>query len=90
MAIGMIFSGRGLTQEQYEHVSRQVSPDNHAAPGLLYHAAGPSDGGFCVVEVWESQEALDRFFAEKLGHAMQQANITAQPTFFHVANTMQP
>jgi quinol monooxygenase YgiN len=90
MAIGVIFAGSGMSQEQYEHVNQQASPGNQPPPGLLYHAAGPSEAGFCVIEVWESQEALQAFFAKTLGQALQQANITTQPTFFHVTNTMQP
>jgi hypothetical protein len=42
-----------------------------------------------VVEVWESQEAVDRFFQEKLGAALQNANINVQPEVFQVQNMMQ-
>lgn len=90
MAIGIIFDGVGVSQAQYEQVLHQVSPDNQLAPGLLYHAAGPSEGGFCVIEVWESQEVAQQFFDQQLGQALQQANINAQPKFFEVVNTMQP
>lgn len=82
----MVFCG--FTEAQYDRVRNQVAPDNRRAPGLRFHAAGQGDGEFCVVEVWDSQEALDAFFAEKLGRALQEANITAQPTFFAVTNTM--
>ena len=55
----------------------------------LYHAGGPTEnGGWCVVEVWKSREALDRFFQEKLGQALQQANIDVQLKFFQVHNTV--
>ena len=90
MAIGVIFDGSGMSQEQYDQVSQQVSPGNRPPPGMLYHAAGPSEDGFCVIEVWASQEALQEFFAQRLGQALQQASITAQPTVFQVVNTMQP
>lgn len=90
MAIGVIFDGSGMSQEQYEQVNQQAAPSNQPPPGLLYHAAGPSEDGFTVIEVWESQEALQDFFAQTLGQALQRANITAQPKFFEVINTMQP
>jgi hypothetical protein len=51
---------------------------------------GQGENGCYVVEVWESQEAMQRFFDETLGRALQEANITAQPTFFQVYNTIQP
>jgi len=41
-----------------------------------------------VIEVWESQEALDRFVRETLGTALQQAGITVQPRTFRVTATI--
>jgi quinol monooxygenase YgiN len=89
VAIAMIFDTPGVTQAQYDQVHDAVTPDNRPPPGLLYHVAGPTENGFCVVEVWESQDAASTFFQEKLGQALQQAGITAPPRVFHVHNTMQ-
>jgi len=86
MAIGIYFDGVGVTQAQYEQVLHQVSPDNSLAPGMLHHVAGTTADGIVVVELWESQEALNTFFAEKLGTAMQAAGITIQPKTFDVIN----
>ena len=58
---------------------------------MLYHVAGAAQsGGFRVIEVWESQEVVDRFFQEKLGAALQKANINVQPEVFSVHNIMKP
>ena len=89
MAVGLIFSGAGVTQAQYDQVRNEVAPGNKLPSGMLYHAGGPAQNGWRVVEVWESQEAADRFFREKLGAALQKANITVQPEFFQVANIME-
>lgn len=88
MAIGIISEGVGVTQAQYDQVLDQVMPNKQMPPGMLYHAAGPSEGGHCVVEVWESQEAAQQFFEQTLGPALQQAQITAPPRFFQVTNIM--
>ncbi len=61
MAIAMIFDVPGLSQEQYDQVRREVSPDNKRPAGMLYHVGGPTEDGWRVIEVWESQEAVDRF-----------------------------
>jgi quinol monooxygenase YgiN len=90
MAIGVIFEGAGVTQAQYEQVKNQVLPGNKPAPGMLYHVGGPTENGWCVVEVWESQEAMDRFFQQGLGKALQEANINIQPRPFQVFNTVKP
>ena len=90
MAVALVFNGVGVTQAQYEQVLNEVMPAGGVTPGVIFHAAGPSADGWRVVEVWESQEALDRFFQEKLGAALQKANISAQPEVFPVHNLMQP
>ena len=89
MAIGMIFDGQ-ITQAQYDQVRNEVAPGNSPAAGMLYHAGGPSENGWCVVEVWESKEAAQRFFDERLGRALQKAQISVQPRFFEVVNIMKP
>ena len=88
MAIGLIFEGP-VTQAQYEQVRNEVTPDNKRPPGMLYHVAGPTENGWRVIEVWESQEVRDRFFQEKLGQALSKANISVQPQDFQVHNIMQ-
>jgi quinol monooxygenase YgiN len=90
MAIGLLFQGGNVSQDQYQQVLDQVSPGNQPPPGMLYHAAGTGEDGIVVFEVWESQEAVQRFFDEKLGQALQEANINVQPTFLPIVNTMQP
>jgi hypothetical protein len=89
MAIGAIFEGQ-FGQAQYDQVRNEVAPGNTPPPGLLYHVGGPSEQGWCVIEIWESQEALQRLFDEKLGQALQKAGISVQPRFFEVQNIMKP
>ena len=42
------------------------------ADGLLVHVGRSVDGGFQVLEVWESQEHCDRFVRDVVGPAMAQ------------------
>ena len=89
MAICLIFEAPGMTQAQYDQVRTEVTGDR-APEGALYHAAGPTENGWYVVETWESQGAFDSFFRDKLQRALQRAGITAQPRFLEVARIMQP
>jgi quinol monooxygenase YgiN len=89
MAIAIVFEGLGVTRAQYDQVLKDVSPDNRPPTGMPYHVAGPTEGGWRVVEVWESREAAQRFFEETLRQALQKANTVATPTFFQVHNIMQ-
>jgi hypothetical protein len=46
--------------------------------GVLCHIAGPTNDGWRVVDVWESEEAFQAF-GEKLMPAMQAAGVDAHP-----------
>ena len=69
MAIIMIMDMPGVTQAQYEEASDKLtggkgvprSPGDLPVPGLITHAAGPTENGWVVVDVWESQEAFEKF-----------------------------
>ena len=79
MAILAVFEATQVTQAQYDQVVKEVMPGDKPTEGLLYHVAAPTPNGFRVVEVWDSQEALDNFFQRTLGQALKKANINVQP-----------
>ncbi|CAN5213533.1 hypothetical protein BH20ACT9_BH20ACT9_08840 [soil metagenome] len=60
--------------------------------GGILHVAGPSpDGGWRVIELWESEEDAYRFLRERLGPALQAAGVSGpppQPQFWPVHNYM--
>ena len=93
MSIAMVFDLPGFTQGHYEQIRGAVAPGNRTSDistGLLYHVAGPTENGWRVIEVWESQDAADRFFQDKLAAQFQQANVQlAQPQVIPVHNIMQ-
>jgi hypothetical protein len=75
VAIGMIIDFPGGTQEQYEAVLEQLNLGGRMAPGGIFHAAGPIDGGWRVVDVWESQQAFDILLGERLEQALRNAGM---------------
>lgn len=48
--------------ERYEPIADALS--GSAPAGLILHAAGPTDEGFRIVGVWESEEAWREFAAQ--------------------------
>lgn len=40
-----------------------------------FHAAGPTDEGFTVIDVWNSRAAFDRFLQGRLGQAIGEAGV---------------
>ena len=68
MAICAIFEFPGSTMEQYEEGTRELnngqpfrSLSEWPVSGILSHVAGPTPDGWYVVDVWESEEAFQRF-----------------------------
>jgi hypothetical protein len=51
----------------WEHYERFAAALKGPTPeGLLLHAAGPTDEGFRIIGIWESEEAWQRFRADRL------------------------
>jgi hypothetical protein len=61
----------GVTADMYEGLSSRTMPGDQLPEGCQLHIAGPVDGGWRVIAVWESREAFDRFREEKLFPAMR-------------------
>jgi len=52
----------------WEHYARFAAAMDGSPPdGLLLHAAGPTDEGFRIIGVWESEADWDRFRDSRLG-----------------------
>jgi len=91
MAIGMICEIPNGTQKQYDEVMKHLNLQGKLPTGCLSHFAGPQQGCWCVVDVWESKEAFEKFMQQKLGSALQKAGVPPiQPKFFPVHNTLKP
>ena len=57
MAVLMIGEVPNLTEEMYAGMLEGLKPVLQAAKGFISHAGGPSpNGGWRVVEVWDSEE----------------------------------
>jgi hypothetical protein len=78
-----------LTRERYEEVIRRLtngksrleSPSDLPFDGVLVHAAAETEDGFVIFDVFESQEAVDRF-NEAMGSIPREAGIEEPPTFY--------
>ena len=77
MALAMLADIPDLTREQYESVVKKVNEAGTPA-GALFHAGGPVENGYRVIEVWETREAADAFYGSDL-YREATAAITTQP-----------
>ncbi len=86
--ITVVVNCKGATSLQYDEVNRlaNVSPSNPPA-GLVFHCASPTEDGWLVVDVWESEEAFKKF-AERLMPAIQQVGIEGHPEIYRTHNVI--
>jgi hypothetical protein len=79
MAVAMLLEWPGQTQEQYEQLMKLVGwkpirprVDSSTSPA-------PCPGGWRVVDIWESEEAFERFAGERPIPAVQQVGVPDMP-----------
>src|SRR5687768_17334348 len=80
------------TQEQYDAVWNDLRASGNANPkGLIFHAGGPKpDGGWVVVDVWESEDAFKEF-GNTLVPLIQKNNIEpVQPNVYPASYVYNP
>ena len=92
MPVVMVHDSPGVTQEQYEQVGARLtdgrglkSLSDWPVDGILSHSAGPTADGWRVIDVWESEEAFQRF-GEVIGPVLQQLDYPGQPQLFELRN----
>jgi hypothetical protein len=72
MAFGIVHYFPGGTKEQYEASIAAVHPSLDELPdGQIFHAAGPSEGGWTIIAVHESEESWRSFRDDILMPRMQ-------------------
>jgi hypothetical protein len=74
MTIALVVDNPEGSQEVYDKVRGQLGLD--APAGGIFHLAGPSpNGGWRVLEVWESEDDARRFREERLLPAFDAAGV---------------
>ncbi len=69
MAWARLVTYPGGTREQYEAVIAELGPAHAGAPGRIFLTAGPSERGWQMFMVWDSQESFGRWAREHVGPA---------------------
>lgn len=78
MPVAMIVDNPHGSQEIYERVTALLELEFPL--GGILHLAGPSpNGGWCVVEVWETQEEALRFLKERFAPALEAIGVSGPP-----------
>ena len=91
MPVAVIVDNPSGSQEFYDKVRAHLGME--APAGGIFHAAGPSpNGGWRVMEVWDSKEDALRFRKERLEPAWEAVggmqDPPPQPEFWEIQNIM--
>lgn len=62
--IGIRIKLPGITQEQFDLAHDHINPAHTPPKGLAFHASGPIDGGWGIIDFWESRQDFDNFSAQ--------------------------
>jgi hypothetical protein len=71
MAVGIRLKFSGGTQENYDAAHGVMEIDSDPPAGMIVHSAGPVDGGWGVLDFWESRDAFDNFVQQRLMPRLQ-------------------
>jgi len=77
MATGLRLKFNGGTQEQYEAVHAHLNVDGDPPQGMIFPMAGSVEGGWGIIDAWESRDAFDQFAAHRLQPAIQELGADA-------------
>ncbi len=72
--IGIRIKLPGITQEQFDAAHDQINPERVPPAGLVFHSSGPIDGGWGIIDFWESRADFDAFQV-RIQEGMGAANV---------------
>lgn len=79
MAVAYRLRFPGATTAQYDQVLQKMglTPGGPTPPGAIFHWAAQEDEGLIVVDVWESEEAFNKFAEEQIMPYSQEVGLGA-------------
>jgi hypothetical protein len=79
MTYCLVADNKSGTAEIYDQVVQKVRESGEFPPaGAIFQVAGPFEGGWRVISVWESREAQERFRDERLIPAWQEVGVNRE------------
>ena len=76
MAVAVTVVSSVVTSDVYDAVSAKTMPDGQLPDGCQLHVAGPFEGKWRVLTVWDDADHFHRFRTERLLPALQEAGAT--------------
>jgi heme-degrading monooxygenase HmoA len=77
-----------MTAELYDGMAAAMSDQLRNSAGFIAHYSQPIEGGFEVVELWESRAEFDAWYNGTVMPAVAQAGINPETTVTEVHNVI--
>lgn len=89
MAVLMTAEVSGQTLAGYSELFDVVSSELRSAQGFLMHASHPVDGGWRVIEIWDSRQDAAAFFATTIAPHLPE-RVRPKLNFTRLHDVVQP
>jgi len=91
MVVAVVAEIRGMPKTQYDQAIAEVQDQLRQAPGFMGHAAGPMEGGYRIMELWNSREECERFLQQTIMPMAQRLGFPPfEPQFLPMDNVVLP
>lgn len=69
-----------VTAEEYRSILDEMGVEARPEAGIYEHISHPTESGFRIIEVWESQAGFEEFAARRLQPAVSKLGIERETT----------
>jgi hypothetical protein len=85
VAVAIEMNFKGATLDQYDRIREKtgLTPNGATPPGAIAHWVAATDEGLHIVDVWESQEAFDKYAEDVINPYSAEVGMT-DPTEMRV------
>jgi heme-degrading monooxygenase HmoA len=89
MAILVTALQSGGSPEEAERFKTLLHDKLQKAPGFLFHADGPVEGGWQIVDAWETREDFDRWYESEVKPNLREGQTgDGPPNIVELANVV--
>ena len=88
--IAMMLDIKGNTDEirKAYHATNDALQKGVDFDGLVFHTAGPTPGGFRILDVWRSREQFEKFAQHMVSIAQKNGMSGVMPEIWEIENSM--
>jgi quinol monooxygenase YgiN len=76
----MTMNVSGLTHKEFRSILDEMGVEARPEPGIYQHISHPTETGFRIIEIWESQEGFEEFAERRLQPAVTRLGIQRETT----------